>query len=186
MILDPQHQRTSSEHKPRLDHPLPPLLPTKAPEAFILRSGWRRPGSPILKLHVKGWPDCLQLRATFSPSHPLADTFHPPYPPIASQSISPDVPLARARAFQLFFPPFWGVAKAALYCAHRATTVSSWGLCEQKGHLAAPSHSSEAARCASTGDQQTTLLSPFYSFLLCQMLKHSLTPQDGILLGAFN
>jgi len=24
-----------------------------------------------------------------------------------------------------------GVAEAALYCAHRATTVSSWGLCEQ-------------------------------------------------------
>jgi hypothetical protein len=24
----------------------------------------------------------------FSPAHPLADTFHPPYPPIASQSIS--------------------------------------------------------------------------------------------------
>src|SRR2546422_5211114 len=23
------------------------------------------------------------LRATFSPSHPLADIFHPPYPPIA-------------------------------------------------------------------------------------------------------
>jgi len=32
-----------------------------------------------------------------------------------------------------------GVAKAALYCAYRATTVSSWGLCEQKGHLAVPS-----------------------------------------------
>src|SRR5580765_366105 len=31
-----------------------------------------------------------------------------------------------------------GVAKAALYCAHRATTVSSWGLCEQEGHLATP------------------------------------------------
>jgi hypothetical protein len=33
-----------------------------------------------------------------------------------------------------------GVAKVALDCAHRATTVSSWGLCEQEGHLAAPSH----------------------------------------------
>src|SRR5712692_11793577 len=32
-----------------------------------------------------------------------------------------------------------GMAKAALYCAHRATTASSWGLCEQEGHLAAPS-----------------------------------------------
>ena len=33
---------------------------------------------------------------------------------------------------------FRGTAEAALYCAHRATTVSSWGLCEQEGHLAAP------------------------------------------------
>jgi len=31
---------------------------------------------------------------------PLADIFHPPYPPIASQSISRDVPWARARTFQ--------------------------------------------------------------------------------------
>jgi hypothetical protein len=31
-----------------------------------------------------------------------------------------------------------GVAEAALYCAHRATTASSWGLCEQEGHLATP------------------------------------------------
>jgi len=38
-----------------------------------------------------------------------------------------------------FYLSYKGVAKAALYCAHRATTVSSWGLCEQKGHLAAPS-----------------------------------------------
>ena len=30
------------------------------------------------------------------------------------------------------------VAEAALHCAHRATTASSWGLCEQEGHLATP------------------------------------------------
>ena len=64
----------------------------------------------------------LPLRATLSPADSLADIFHPPYPPIASQSISRDVPLARARAFQLSIPPFRGVAKAALYCAHRTTT----------------------------------------------------------------
>jgi hypothetical protein len=45
--------------------------------------------------------------------------------------------------------------------------------CEQKGHLAAPSHSSETACCASIGDHQGTLLSPTRSFLLCQVLKHS-------------
>ena len=40
----------------------------------------------------------LSLRAAFSPTRPLADIFHPPDPPIDSQSISRDVPLARARA----------------------------------------------------------------------------------------
>ena len=30
----------------------------------------------------------------FLTPHPLADIFHPPYPPIASQSISRDAPLA--------------------------------------------------------------------------------------------
>jgi hypothetical protein len=50
-------------------------------------------------LSLQGWGLIdLPLRATFSPAHPLADIFHPPYPPIASQSISRDVPLARARA----------------------------------------------------------------------------------------
>ena len=42
------------------------------------------------------------------------------------------------RAFRFPILPFMGVAEAALYCAHRATTVSSWGLCEQEGHLATP------------------------------------------------
>ena len=45
------------------------------------------------------------LRTTFSPAHPLADIFHPPYPPIASQSISRDVPYAHARAFR--FSPLY-------------------------------------------------------------------------------
>ena len=40
----------------------------------------------------EGWLDGLPLRATFAPAHPLADIIHPPYPPIASQSISRDVP----------------------------------------------------------------------------------------------
>ena len=31
---------------------------------------------------------------------------------------------------------FRGVAEVALDYAHRATTVLSWGLCEQEGHLA--------------------------------------------------
>jgi len=58
-------------------------------------------------------------RLDFSPAHPLADIFHPPYPPIASQSISRDVPFALARAFRFLMPFLEGVAEAALYCAHR-------------------------------------------------------------------
>ena len=81
--------------------------------------------------------DGLPLRATFSPVHPLADIFHPPYPPIASQSISRDVPLAQARALNSL-NLYWGVAKVALYCAHRTSTVSPCAFCEQEGHLAAP------------------------------------------------
>ena len=42
-----------------------------------------------------------------------------------------------------------GVAEAALYCAHRTSTVSPCAFCEQEGHLAAPNHPSEAARFAS-------------------------------------
>ena len=33
-----------------------------------------------------------------------------------------------------------GVVEVALYCAHRATTALSWGLCEQGGHLTASFH----------------------------------------------
>ena len=46
-----------------------------------------------------------------------------------------------------------GVVEVALYCAHRTNTVSPCAFCEQEGHLAAPSYSSEVARCASTEDQ---------------------------------
>jgi hypothetical protein len=41
----------------------------------------------------------LECARPSHPAHPLADDFHPPYLPIASQSISRDVPLARARVF---------------------------------------------------------------------------------------
>ena len=54
---------------------------------------------------------------------PTGRYFHPPYPPIASQSISRDVPLARARAFQSSSPLVKGAAKTALYCAHRTSTL---------------------------------------------------------------
>ena len=59
------------------------------------------------------------------------------------------------RPFRFPIPLCRGVAKAALYCAHRTSTVSLCAFCEQEGHLAAPPpHPSEAARCASTEDHQ--------------------------------
>ena len=56
--------------------------------------------------------------------------------------------LSQARVFQFSLPLFRGVAKAALNCAHRTSTVSSCAFCEQGGHLAAPypSFSSHALR----------------------------------------
>ena len=101
-----------------------------------------------------GGLDCPPLRATFSPAHPLADILHPPYPPIASQSISRDMPLARARAFQfakrLFreWPrlPFTARIEPAQF--HRARSAST------KGTWPLPLHPSQAARCASTEDHQ--------------------------------
>ena len=69
--------------------------------------------------------------------------------------------LSRARAFQFPLPPFRGVAKAALNCAHRTSTVLSCAFCEQGGHLAAPSPS--FGGCASTGIVPAT--PPFFSIL---------------------
>jgi len=50
--------------------------------------------SELAHLSSRMGADCLPLRAAFSLTRPLADIFHPPCPPIASQSISRDVPLA--------------------------------------------------------------------------------------------
>jgi len=43
----------------------------------------------------------------------------------------------RTRVFQFPIQLLGGVAKAALYCAHRTSTVSPCAFCEQEGHLAA-------------------------------------------------
>ena len=80
-------------------------------------------------------------RPDFSPAQPWR-LFHPPALSLLRQPLHPETRLvpnkAAARTFQLLIPHLRGVAEAALYCAHRATTASSWGLCEQEGHLAAP------------------------------------------------
>ncbi len=76
----------------------------------------------VLPISLQGWGLIdLSLRASFSPAHLLADMFHPPCPPIASQSISRDVPLARARALWLFTFSIGG-RQTVLHCAHRAST----------------------------------------------------------------
>ena len=46
--------------------------------------------------------------------------------------------LRSTRGFRFSLAQFRGVAEAALYCAHRTSTVSSCAFCEQEGHLAAP------------------------------------------------
>ena len=95
-----------------------------------------------------GWddPNCAQL--SHPPSHWHAETCpQPERGPSKSQYL------------------YSGSGQAALYCAHRATTASSWGLCEQEGRLATPPHPSEAARCARRGDPSQPLR-PFLSILL--------------------
>jgi hypothetical protein len=83
-------------------------------------------------LLLQGWGLIdLPLRATFSPAHPLADIFHPPCPPIASQSIS------RGRATSpsegLLIPQLpRGSRQIVLYCAHRTSTFLSCAFCEQE------------------------------------------------------
>ena len=75
---------------------------------------WEEPGWILLHtssdhsfsiFSLEGGLDGLPLRIAFSPAHRLAYIFRLPYPAIASQSISRDVPLARARAFRFFTLP---------------------------------------------------------------------------------
>jgi hypothetical protein len=93
-------------------------------------------------------------------THPLADIFHPPDPPIASQSISRDVPVARARAFRFTISLFreWPrlpftarIGRAPFHRARSASKEGTWPL---------PPHPSEAARCASTKDTRLSRLHP--------------------------
>ena len=65
----------------------------------------------------------LLLRTAFSPAHSMARR---------------DVPLALAKALNSLSLYLEGVAKAALYCAHRTSTFRACAFCEQEGHLAAP------------------------------------------------
>ena len=82
------------------------------PSSLVISQGW-------------GLID-LPLCATLLPAHPLARQ---------------DGPLSRARDFQSSSLLVKGMAEAALYCAHRTSTVSPCAFCEQEGHLAAPSPS---------------------------------------------
>jgi hypothetical protein len=77
-------------------------------------------------------------RPDISPAHPLADIFHQPYPQNASQSISRDVPFARARSF--WFSPLrpQGSSQTVLHCAHR-TKALQFSLLLSKGVPRLPS-----------------------------------------------
>ena len=52
-----------------------------------------------------------------------------------------------------------GVTKAALYCAHRTSTVSSCAFCEQGGHLATPFPILLKPRVARAGEHSRPLAS---------------------------
>ena len=81
---------------------------------------------------------------------------------------------------QFPIPPFRGVAEAALYCAHRTSTVSPCAFCEQEGHLAAPFPSLPRPRVArARGSSQLPRL--FFSILL-DVEHHSYTPAIARLL----
>ena len=111
-------------------------------------------------LSLRGWGLIdLPLRTTFSPAHSLADIIHPPYPPIASQSISRDVPLARARASCFLLctikpsPPRESPDCPSLRASDEHRFIVRV-LRARRIVWRLPSHPSQAARCASTGDHQ--------------------------------
>ena len=66
----------------------------------------------------------------FLTSPPTADTFHSPYPSIASPSISRDVPLARARAFNSL-NLYLGSGQGCPLLRASNEHSSSWAFCEQ-------------------------------------------------------
>ena len=120
------------------DHP----LHTTRPAGLLSRGPCSRCSLQARSLSLQGWGLIdLLLRATFSPAHPLARR---------------DVPVALARAFQSSSSLVKGVAKAALYCAHRTSTVSPCAFCEQAGHLAAPSPPYPASEVLLVGLPQTS------------------------------
>src|SRR6267143_398243 len=79
-------------------------------------------------------------RAQYSTRPTLSGLLTHPTPDCLS-AVHPRRAFSRARIFPFSLPLFGGVAKAALDCAHRKSTVSSCAFCEQGGHLAVPSSS---------------------------------------------
>jgi hypothetical protein len=82
--------------------------------------------------------------------------------PIASQSISRDVPLARARF--LGFSPLCpkGSSQTFLPCAHRTSTFLSYAFCEQEGWSGGSPFPSQGARSGSTGPVWVPPAYPFH------------------------
>jgi hypothetical protein len=102
-------------HPPTLSLPRQPLRP----ETRLIPS---KAAANYHSLQRGGWDDPNCARHSHPPTHWHAETCHLPW---RGPSDS-------------FYLSFGGVAKAALDCAHRTSTVSSCAFCEQGGRLAAP------------------------------------------------
>ena len=81
-----------------------------------------------------------ELISHFAPlSHPPTGRYFSPTLP--SDCFAIDFPrraISPGEGLPSSLPLVRGVAEAALYCAHRTSTVSPCAFCEQEGHLAAP------------------------------------------------
>jgi hypothetical protein len=65
-------------------------------------------------------------------------TSHPPNPGAPRRAVPQARPQLWSSDSLYLIPLLRGVAKAALYRAHRTSTVSPCAFCEQEGHLAVP------------------------------------------------
>ena len=139
-----------------------PALPWRAETRHVPS---KTAASDYLLRYRGGWDD--PTRATFSPAHPLARR---------------DVPVAQARAFRFLIPFLEEAAEAALYCAHRTSTVSPCAFCEQEGHLAAPSSFFSSRALREHGDRPSYPTS-FFSILLAKPVTADSFPYPALFMN---
>jgi len=118
-----------------------------------------RPARPQRTITLEGVTGMIPTARNVLTRPPTGRYFHPSHPPIASQSISWDVPSAQARAFWVSPLRPRGSSQAALYCSHRTSTVLSCAFCEHKVWSGcSPSCSSQAAVARARGLSQLPCL----------------------------